>query len=341
MDNIKFVRPCKELESEALAYRREHFDCGEMIINGSSLFDKTESYNEWLLHVERYSDKKTVADDWVPGSVFFGVREIDKKIIGVIDIRHELNDFLREYGGHIGYAVRPSERRKGYATEMLRLALNYCRNLGLDKVMVGCYKDNMPSVRTIEKCGGALEKEITYLDGKQELIFWIDIEVHRNVSFDSKVVVEKPINKRAELRAEQKNLRAELENEQHELEQILEGEYQNSRADIEAELRAEIDAEFQKLRAKLGAEQKKATLYSSILTQLNTGKMSKRELANVLSLEKISGYMNRTVKNLLEQRLIERTIPETPNHPAQKFKITQRGKIFLELLKVNQIKNNG
>ena len=173
MDTIKLVVPCKELESEALAYRQEHFDCDEMIINGSSLFDKIESYNEWLLHVGRYSDKETVQPDWVTGSVFFGVRESDNRIIGVIDIRHELNDFLKEYGGHIGYAVRPSERRKGYATEMLRLALDFCRNLELDKVMVGCYKDNFPSVRTIEKCGGVLEKEILYLDGKPTLIFWI------------------------------------------------------------------------------------------------------------------------------------------------------------------------
>jgi predicted acetyltransferase len=173
MDKIKLVKPCKSLEAEALVYRQEHFDCGEMIINGSSLFDKIETYDEWLLHVSKYSDKETVQPDWVTGSVFFGVRESDNKIVGVIDIRHYLNDFLSEYGGHIGFAVRPSERKKGYATEMLRLALNYCKGLGLDKVMMVCYKDNLPSIRTIEKCGGILEKEIVYLDGKPALIYWI------------------------------------------------------------------------------------------------------------------------------------------------------------------------
>ena len=173
MDKIKLVIPCKDLEADALSYRKEHFDCGELVINGSSLFDTIESYDEWLLHVRNYSDKETVQPDWVTGTVFFGVRESDNRIIGVIDVRHYLNDFLSEYGGHIGYAIRPSERRKGYATEMLRLALDYCKGLGLDKVMLGCYKDNLPSVRTIEKCGGVLEKEIPYLDGKQMFIFWI------------------------------------------------------------------------------------------------------------------------------------------------------------------------
>ena len=93
----------------------------------------------------------------------------------MIDIRHYLNDFLKEYGGHIGYAVRPSERRKGYATEMLKLAIEYCRSLGIDRVMLGCYKDNMPSIKTIEKNGGALEKEILYLDGKPMLVYWIEL----------------------------------------------------------------------------------------------------------------------------------------------------------------------
>lgn len=175
MEKIKLVFPNEKLKTEALAYRQEHFDCGEKIINGSSLFDKTESYDEWLSHVINNSRKETVQPDWVASSTFFGVRESDEKIVGMIDIRHYLNDFLREYGGHIGYAVRPSERRKGYATEMLALALRYCETLGLEKVMLGCYKDNLASVRTIEKCGGVLEKEILYLDGKPMLMYWINI----------------------------------------------------------------------------------------------------------------------------------------------------------------------
>ena len=175
MDTIRLVVPCKELEAEALAYRQEHFDCGETLINGSSLFDQIDSYDEWLLHVKDASDKETVQPDWVASSVFFGVRESDNRIIGIIDLRHYLNDFLCACGGHIGYAVRPTERRRGYATEMLRLGLDFCRGLGLDKVMLGCYKDNVASMRTIEKCGGVLEREGVYPDGKPVVVYWISL----------------------------------------------------------------------------------------------------------------------------------------------------------------------
>jgi len=94
------------------------------------------------------------------------------------------------------------------------------------------------------------------------------------------------------------------------------------------ESRAELRAELQELRAEL----KNVTFCNNILLQLQSNNMTKQELADALSFEKISGYMNRTIKTLLNQTLIERTIPQTPNHPLQKFRITQRGKMFLELL---------
>ncbi|MDR2698909.1 MAG: GNAT family N-acetyltransferase [Candidatus Methanoplasma sp.] len=174
-DMVCLVPPSEELEAAALDYRSEHFDAGETVINGSALFDRIESYGGWLEHVRRNADRKTVRPDWVPSSTFFGVRRRDGRIVGIIDIRHELNDCLRECHGHIGYAVRPSERRKGYATQMLKLALEHCRTLGLDEVMLGCYKDNDPSVRTIKKCGGIVKEEKPYLDGRPMLVFRIEL----------------------------------------------------------------------------------------------------------------------------------------------------------------------
>ena len=119
---------------------------------------------------------------------------------------------------------------------------------------------------------------------------------------------------------------------------------QESRAELRAEFGAEFGQELPQnavltqqesgaeLRAEFGQELKKTTLYSSILMQLFINEMNKQELANALSLETVSGYMNRTISKLLEQKLIDRTIPNNPNHPAQKFRLTERGKIFLELL---------
>ncbi|MDR1320625.1 MAG: GNAT family N-acetyltransferase [Gracilibacteraceae bacterium] len=93
----------------------------------------------------------------------------------MIDIRHTLNQFLREYGGNIGYSVRPSERNKGYAAEILKQGLEYCKTIHLKKVMLACNKDNKASSRTIEKCGGVLEREFIYLDGKTVQVYGIDL----------------------------------------------------------------------------------------------------------------------------------------------------------------------
>ena len=173
MYHIELLAPTGELESSAMDFKQEHFNHGQLVINGSALLDKSESYDAWLKQIENNSDERTVQPDWVVSSTFFAVRKDDNKLIGMIDIRHRLNQFLSEYAGHIGYSVRPSERNKGYATEMLRLGLEYCKKIGLQKVMLGCYKDNIASIKTITKCGGVLEKERLYTDGKPMLIYWI------------------------------------------------------------------------------------------------------------------------------------------------------------------------
>jgi len=139
------------------------------------LFDQIKSYEDWLDHLACNSTVETVKPGWVVSSTFFGVRENDHRIVGMIDIRHTLNDFLREYGGHIGYGVRPSERNKGYATQLLNLGLAFCRNLKLDRVMLACEKNNTGSRRTIEKCGGILDREFVHTDNKTVQIFWINL----------------------------------------------------------------------------------------------------------------------------------------------------------------------
>ena len=82
-------------------------------------------------------------------------------MVGAVNIRHYLNDHLLKYGGHIGDGIRPSERRKGYATKMLGLALEECKRLGINKVLLVCDKDNIGSVKSIVNNGGILENEVS------------------------------------------------------------------------------------------------------------------------------------------------------------------------------------
>lgn len=84
----------------------------------------------------------------------------DAEVVGFVSIRHELNDFLLAVGGHVGYAVRPSRRRRGYAHAALALALERCRELGIERVLVTCDDDNVGSYRTIEAAGGVLENVV-------------------------------------------------------------------------------------------------------------------------------------------------------------------------------------
>jgi len=175
MGTIELVRPRKEHEAMAMDYIREHIEHGEPDLHGGALMEKKGTFDEWLSMVENNRDRATVQEGWVPASTFFAIRKEDGKLVGMMDIRHELNDFLREYGGHLGMGVRPSERRKGYATQILTEALDYCRSIGLEKVMAACYKENAGSRGTILKCGGELESEFRYTDGNVVQVFWIGL----------------------------------------------------------------------------------------------------------------------------------------------------------------------
>lgn len=158
MDDIELVKPEKKHKEIIIDFIKEHQDNGEFEIHGGALVEKLD-FDVWLKQIIDNSRKETVHENWVVSSTFLAIRKKDNKLIGFVDIRHELNDFLKSYGGHIGFGVRPTERRKGYAFKILTKALTFCREIGLKKVMLACYKDNIASRKTIEKCGGVLEKE--------------------------------------------------------------------------------------------------------------------------------------------------------------------------------------
>ena len=113
---IQLVRPTEAMKEQVIEFRQEFFEHGEFVINGSELFDKADDYAEWCRSIDANTKEETVNPNWVITDTFFAVD--DDRIVGIIDFRHTLNDFLKDLG-HCGYSVRPSERRKGFATEMM------------------------------------------------------------------------------------------------------------------------------------------------------------------------------------------------------------------------------
>ena len=169
--NIELVFPTIEHKQAALEYRQAHFDYNEFAIDGDNGLDEAETYEGWLTRLDIIEAGKH--EYLLPSSTYFAM--IDNKIVGIVDIRHKLNDFLLKAGGHIGYSVRPSERCKGYATEILRMALEKCRQFDIEKVLVTCKKNNVGSQKTILNNGGVLENELVDDSGNVTLRYWIAI----------------------------------------------------------------------------------------------------------------------------------------------------------------------
>ena len=175
MEELILTRPTLALEQAAADYRQEHLAAGETVLHGSALMDALP-YGQWVQRTLENAHPDTAHGDWVPADTFFVIRKRDGRMVGMVDIRRTLGTpFLAELGGHIGYGVRPSERRKGYAADTLGLALEHARGLGLSRVMLSCYADNEGSRRTILHWGGKKERERVYTDGKTVEIYWIQL----------------------------------------------------------------------------------------------------------------------------------------------------------------------
>ena len=165
---IIFKEP-KDVTFEQILDYKEEFVLNNEIIQGAANMTSL-SIPEWVQFAENTKYKETVTPGFVTAHTFFALD--NDMIVGIINARHELNDYLLNFGGHIGYSVRKSERRKGYGKKMLNYASEFLFSLGLEKILITCDKNNIASKRTIESCGGILENEVIE-ETRTTLRYWI------------------------------------------------------------------------------------------------------------------------------------------------------------------------
>lgn len=175
MDALYLIKPSLTYAAQIAACRQEFLDRGESIDGSSRLEDYPEPQG-WLAWLDALSAPETCPDGFVVSTQWLCVRAADDRVVGVVNLRHTLNDDLLNFGGHIGYSTRPDERAKGYAKAMLGMALKEAANLGLNKVLVTCYRSNEASRRTILAWGGVMENELWHENGGDFVQrYWVEV----------------------------------------------------------------------------------------------------------------------------------------------------------------------
>ena len=180
MEKFYLELPTMEREDEALEYIKEFYEYGSQIHGTGSLhrdLKKDKTYEEWLdnnlnLHDRKYALERGL----VPAYTYFLIRENDDKIVGMADLRLELNEYLRTVGGNIGISIRPTERKKGYGKINLYLILQKAKKSGLENVLITCADYNKPSKKTIIDLGGIFEKNSIDKSNNETMeLYWLDV----------------------------------------------------------------------------------------------------------------------------------------------------------------------
>ncbi len=167
---LRLVKLSEEYKIQLNDMLEEWYGTGEKIIPYAIRKNDYHEFEHYLNNLEI----RTESNGKVPDSTFFCLDEERNIFVGAVNIRHYLTEKMLLNGGHIGDGVRPSERRKGVATQMIGLALAECKKLGIDRVLMVCNKKNIGSAKSIQHNGGILENEVE-VDGEIEQRYWIEL----------------------------------------------------------------------------------------------------------------------------------------------------------------------
>jgi len=173
MEDLVLVRPAFGDEAALEKYKRIMLE-NDSSMDGCGSLRKTEKMSAWIQESLNHEKGIDIPAHFVPATQFVA-KTNDGQIVGMIQIRHELTEFLLNYGGHIGYSVRPDFRQKGIASWMLESVLPYCKTLGIHSVLITCLEDNEASRRTILKNGGIYEDTRISDENEHLQRYWIEI----------------------------------------------------------------------------------------------------------------------------------------------------------------------
>lgn len=173
MERLYLKFPTLEDKQNVLDFKAEFLRSGQKM-HGVGGLSRIDTYEEWFTKICNDTNEDTCTEGRVPSTLYLVYRKEDDRLVGIIQIRHYLNQSLLNYAGHIGDCIRPSEQRKGYGTEQISLALVKCKLFGIKKVLMTCFVENIASAKTIIKNNGCLENEVQHEEGLLQR-YWIDL----------------------------------------------------------------------------------------------------------------------------------------------------------------------
>lgn len=169
---LQLVKTSIDREAQILEFLREWREREETIV--PSAVDRDESdFETYVRQIREKESRENIDAGWVPSTTYWLTD--GEELFGAANIRHELNEQLVNFGGHIGYGIKPSARGQGFATKQLALALEKAKELGIERALITCDRENVASRQVILNNGGVPDTPFTEESGKVVERFWIDL----------------------------------------------------------------------------------------------------------------------------------------------------------------------